>query len=89
LILIHARKGFAAARGIQGLEKAIGKRKGKRNIPGNSITRVSEARTLSDIMAVMRESKSEGAMVTTRIPWRARSRVRGRVRERMAPLEAA
>lgn len=58
-------------------------------IPGNSITLVSEARTLSDIIAVILESKSEGAIVTTRIPWRARSRVRGSVRERIAPLEAA
>jgi hypothetical protein len=40
-------------------------------------------------MAVILESKSEGAIVTTRMPWRARSRVRGRVSERMAPLEAA
>jgi hypothetical protein len=60
-----------------------------KDIPGNSITLVNEARTLSDIMAVIRESKSEGAIVTTRIPWRARSRVKGRVRERIAPLEAA
>jgi len=58
------------------------------DVPGNSITRVKEARTLSDIIAVIRESKREGASVTTRIPWRARSRVNGRVRERMAPFEA-
>ena len=64
-------------------------RKQVQYIPGNSITLVSEARTLSDIMAVILESKSEGAIVTTRIPWRARSRVSGRVRERIAPFEAA
>ena len=63
--------------------------KENRNIPGNSITLVNDARTLSDIMAVILDSKSEGAIVTTRIPWRARSRVKGRVRERIAPLEAA
>jgi hypothetical protein len=70
------------------LERKIGKQR-ERNIPGNSITLVSEARTFSDIMAVIRDSKSEGAIVTTRIPCRARSRVRGRVSERIAPLEAA
>jgi hypothetical protein len=59
------------------------------NTPGNSITLVSEARTLSDIMAVILESNRDGAIVTTRIPCRARSRVRGRVSERIAPLEAA
>jgi hypothetical protein len=62
--------------------------RGSRNVQGNSITRAREARTLSDIMAVILESKREGAIVTTRMPWRARSRVRGSVRERIAPLEA-
>jgi hypothetical protein len=57
--------------------------------PGNSMTLVRDARTLSDIMAVILDSKSEGAMVTTRMPCRARSRVMGRVSERIAPLEAA
>jgi hypothetical protein len=65
-----------------------GRQEGRDNVQGNSITRVRDARTLSDIMAVILESKSEGAIVTTRMPWRARSRVNGRVSERMAPLEA-
>lgn len=58
------------------------------NIPGNSMTLIKLARTLSLIMAVIRESKRLGAMVMTRIPWRAMSRVKGRVSEAMAPLEA-
>jgi hypothetical protein len=57
-------------------------------IHGNSITLVKLARTLSDIMAVILESKRLGAIVTTRIPYLARSLVIGRVREAMAPLEA-
>jgi hypothetical protein len=73
---------------IMGMAKEE-ERKQVQYIPGNSITLVSETRTLSDIIAVILESNSEGAIVTTRIPWRARSRVRGRVRERIAPLEAA
>jgi hypothetical protein len=57
-------------------------------IQGNSITLVKLARTLSDIIAVILESKRLGAIVTTLIPYRARSLVIGRVREAMAPLEA-
>jgi hypothetical protein len=38
------------------------------NIPGNSITLSKLFRTLSDIKAVMPESKMLGASVTTRIP---------------------
>lgn len=55
---------------------------------GNSITLVRLARTLSDIIAVILESKRLGAIVTTLIPYRARSRVIGSVSEAIAPLEA-
>lgn len=55
---------------------------------GNSITRVKLARTLSDITAVIRESNRLGAMVTTLIPYRARSLVIGSVRAATAPLDA-
>jgi len=58
------------------------------DIHGNSITLVKLARTLSLIIAVIRESKRLGATVTTLIPYRARSRVRGRVSDAMAPLDA-
>lgn len=58
------------------------------SIHGNSITLVKLARTLSDIIEVILESKRLGAMVTTLIPWRARSLVIGKVREAIAPLEA-
>jgi len=47
------------------------------------------ARTLSDIIAVMFESNRLGAIVTTRMPFLARSRVMGKVRETRAPLDAA
>jgi len=43
---------------------------------------------LSDIIDVIRESKRLGAMVTTLMPYLARSRVIGRVRDAIAPLEA-
>lgn len=52
------------------------------------MTLVKLARTLSDITEVILDSKRLGATVTTRIPYRARSLVRGRVRDAMAPLEA-
>lgn len=58
-------------------------------LPGNSMTLFKLAFTLSLIMTVMLESKRLGAMVTTRIPFLARSRVRGRVRDTIAPFEAA
>ena len=56
---------------------------------GNSITLVKLALTLSLIIAVMPLSKRLGAIVTTRIPYLARSRVSGSVREANAPFEAA
>lgn len=56
---------------------------------GNSMTRSSDFRALSLIIDVIRDSKSEGAIVTTRTPYCARSRASGRVRERIAPLLAA
>ena len=56
---------------------------------GNSITLVKLALTLSLIKAVMPLSKRLGAIVTTRIPYLARSRVSGSVREANAPFEAA
>jgi len=52
------------------------------------MTFVKLARTLSDIIAVILESKRLGAIVTTLIPYRARSRVIGKVREAMAPFDA-
>ena len=58
-------------------------------LPGNSITLVKLALTLSDIIAVILESKRLGAMVTTLIPYRARSRVIGSVSEAIAPFDAA
>lgn len=57
-------------------------------IRGNSITLFKLARTLSDITDVILESNRLGAIVTTLIPYRARSLVIGRVRAVMAPLEA-
>ena len=56
---------------------------------GNSITLVKLALTLSLIKAVMPLSKRLGAIVTTRIPYLARSRVKGSVREAKAPFDAA
>lgn len=58
------------------------------NLRGNSITLVKLARTLSLIIAVIRESKRLGAIVTTLIPCLATSRVRGRVSDAIAPFEA-
>lgn len=60
----------------------------KKNLRGNSITLVKLARTLSLIIAVILESKRLGAMVTTRMPCFATSRVKGRVKEAIAPFEA-
>ena len=55
---------------------------------GNSITLVRLARTLSDIIAVILESNKLGAIVTTLMPYLARSRVIGRVSDAIAPFEA-
>ena len=62
---------------------------GTLNPPGNSMTLFKLSRTLSLIIAVMFESNRLGAIVTTRIPFLARSRVNGKVRETIAPLDAA
>ena len=58
-------------------------------LSGNSITLVKLALTLSLIKAVMPLSKRLGAIVITRIPYLARSRVNGSVREANAPFDAA
>lgn len=52
------------------------------------MTLVKLALTLSLIIAVILESKRLGAIVTTLIPWRARSRVIGNVSAVMAPFDA-
>ena len=52
------------------------------------MTLVKLARTLSDIIAVIRESNKLGAMVTTLMPYLARSLVIGKVSDATAPLEA-
>ena len=56
---------------------------------GNSITLVKLALTFSLIKAVIPESKRLGAMVTTLIPYFARSLVNGRVNDANAPFDAA
>lgn len=58
-------------------------------LSGNSMTRVKLALTLSLIRAVIPESKRLGAMVTTLIPYFARSLVNGRVSDANAPFDAA
>lgn len=58
-------------------------------LAGNSTTFIRLARTLSLIRAVIPLSNRLGAIVTTRTPYRARSRVKGKVRLAMAPLLAA
>ena len=58
-------------------------------LKGNSMTLVKLDRTLSLITAVISESNRLGAIVTTRIPYLATSRVNGRVRDAIAPLDAA
>ena len=55
---------------------------------GNSIAFSRLVRTLSLSTLVMGVSKVPGAMVTTRMPCRDRSRVMGRVMDATAPLEA-
>lgn len=55
---------------------------------GNSITFVKLALTLSLIKAVIPESKRLGAIVTTLIPYFARSLVSGRVSDANAPFDA-
>lgn len=52
------------------------------------MTLVKEALTLSDIMSVILDLNKLGAMVTTRIPYRAKSRVSGSVSEAIAPFDA-
>jgi hypothetical protein len=62
---------------------------GEEYVQGNSITLVRLALTLSLIIAVILLSNRLGATVTTLIPYRARSRVIGSVKEAIAPFEAA
>ena len=56
---------------------------------GNSMTLVKLALTLSLIKAVIPVSKRLGAIVTTLIPYFARSLVNGRVSDANAPFDAA
>lgn len=57
-------------------------------LSGNSITLVRLPLTLSDIIAVIPLSNELGAIVTTLIPYFARSRVKGSVSEAIAPFDA-
>ncbi len=61
---------------------------GRPGLNGNSITRVRLLLTLSPISAVIPLSNKLGAIVTTRIPYLARSLVSGSVSEAIAPFEA-
>ena len=56
---------------------------------GNSITRSKLFFAFSPSMLVILLSNKLGAIVTARMPYRARSRARGSVRDAIAPLEAA
>src|SRR5690554_761775 len=56
---------------------------------GKGTSRARESRTTCDIPAIIGVSKMPGAMVITRIPWRASSRAIGRVMLTTPPLEAA
>lgn len=58
-------------------------------LTGHSITRSKLLRAFSGNTAVMALSNKLGAMVTARMPNRARSLARGSVRDAMAPFEAA
>ena len=56
---------------------------------GNSMTLSKDFLAFSPIIEVIRDSKSEGAIVKTRIPYGARSRASGSVMDLTAPLLAA
>ena len=69
-------------------ERQLGVLLGARQPRGNGTPAASPARNSSDTVASIGVSTMPGAMVTTRMPYCARSRAAGRVSPTMPPLDA-